>query len=336
MKNFLFLFFILFLSFSVFIFYAKSPNDYPAQREINLPPTMNAAAQIHPFFTLISYNMGYASGNKNNRPVALSEAEIEKNLSEMNGTLWKLHADVIALQEVDLDAARTFHIDQMNRLALGLQIQHMAYAVTWNKRYVPWPYWPIATQFGKMISGQAVLSRYPIVEHQVFDFPKPRSNPFWYNWFYIDRKVQKVVIEIAENRRVTIWNVHLEAFDEVTRTEQTEALIELIRTDLKKTRVSQPTFVLGDFNSPSDFDPTAKTASIKKWEKSRKDIALFLEKTGLMLASGEWSIPSWKPVKKIDHIFYDGVLIPLVVSGTVTGIKASDHLPVWGSFELAK
>src|SRR5690606_20559225 len=144
--------------------------------------------------------------------------------------LLRMRPDLIFLQEVDFRSARSFDIDQLRLLCEKLGMPYAAYTLTWNKKYVAWPYWPFSLHFGRLVSGQAVLSRFPIKQQVLVQFEKPAENPFWYNWFYLDRVVQRMKVEIG-TQSVSVYNIHLEAFTIQTRKEQLQKLSDQIRQD---------------------------------------------------------------------------------------------------------
>lgn len=281
-----------------------------------LPKTLN----------IVTYNIGYASGDKNNLGNILSREEVEKNLSEMAEALKKLNPDIICMQEVDFHSHRTFDIDQFRNLALALQMPYGAYTMTWNKKYVAWPYWPLSRHFGRLVSGQAVLSRYPIVGQDLTVLPKPSSNPFWYNWFYLDRVIQRLRLKVG-NENWALFHVHLEAFDPERRLDQLQILTRLVQHSSAPVKLA-----IGDFNQAS---VVTEGATVEEQDKTGS-LQKFATLTGLRLAeSGApfFTMPSWKPVKNIDHIFYSSPL-ELQKAGNVAGLTASDHLPVWAFFTL--
>jgi endonuclease/exonuclease/phosphatase family metal-dependent hydrolase len=249
--------------------------------------------------TAIAYNIGYASAEKNNEPVELSRDEVMRNLDSMISALKELDPDIVFLQEVDLGASRTFNINQMEYLARGLEMPYAAYVVTWNKRYVAWPYWPPKIHFGKMLSGQAILSRFPIESESFIRFVKPEENHFWYNWFYLDRIAQRISLTVGE-QTWSVWNIHLEAYHQNTRHQQIEGLKGAIQQD------PQTVIAAGDYNEKADVE--LKTFSGQTG----------MEKTG----------------QEIDHIFYSNKL-RLEGSGHLS-ITASDHFPVWARFKVNK
>lgn len=256
---------------------------------------------------VVSYNIGYASGMKNNQGAVLQPEEVEANLAEIAHQLEFLRADIICLQEVDFRAHRTFDQDQLQYLAQRLKMPYVAYVITWNKRYIGWPYWPPQRHFGHMVSGQAVLSRYPIEGQDLLSFKKPEEKPFWYNWFYLDRVAQRLQIRLGK-RRLIVWNLHLESFEEGTRLKQIQKLAGQIQRD-----TSDPLIVAGDYNT--------------------NDLSDFTQHTDLAIASAKntsHTFSSWDPHETIDHILYKD--LSFNSAGVTTGITASDHLPVWAEF----
>lgn len=274
---------------------------------------------------VVTYNIGYASDQKNNQGDVLSRRESEANLVAIADSLVRLRPDIVGLQEVDFASARSHQMDQMTYIARTLRLPYAAYVVTWNHRYVPWPYWPPARQFGQIVSGQVVLSRYPIRAHRVTTFPKPQNNPFWYNWFYLDRVAQYLEIDV-DGRSMAVWHTHLEAFDEETRKAQAGLLVAAIRSDAHPWQI-----VLGDLNSVSHQRPGAIV------EASGGALRILMEGARLRNAESPtptYSFSSWDPIKKIDHILYREPLQVVREGVLAESAVGSDHLPVWAHFQF--
>ncbi len=274
---------------------------------------------------LITYNIGYASGLKNNQALAWTKSEIEENLKAMTLALQKADPDLVFLQEVDFDAKRTFHINQMDVLAKQLHLPYVAYAITWNKHYLPWPYGLPSKNYGQMLSGQAILSRYPILKQEVLKFAKPSRNPFWYNWFYLDRIAQRIEVEMPNKDIFIFYNVHLEAFDSPERLVQINRLLDWVKKE-----TTSFLWVAGDFNSTS-------YSISQSVEESPEALNIFIEKSGLTNAETKdpfYTFPSNQPARKIDQIFYRSGKIELERVGNIMPLTASDHLPVSAIFRL--
>jgi endonuclease/exonuclease/phosphatase family metal-dependent hydrolase len=323
---------LLMAAFLIFLTYAigpgVDPSRFPPQGIVTFPQTGGPPPSPSDTLTVVTYNIGYASGDKNNQGDVLSPAEVEKNLAEMVQVLKPLHPDLLMLQEVDFASHRSLEINQMERLAQGLGLPYGAYAMTWNKKYVAWPYWPFNRHFGKLVSGQAVLSRYPLTHQNIEVFSRPEDNPFWYNWFYLDRVIQSLTVQVGP-APIQIINTHLEAFSEKNKGRQIARLGEFIQQ-----LPTGPKIVAGDFNliwsgtGDLEEDPAVHHALLEK----------FIETTGLQLAGGdrpELSFPSWRPHKQIDLIFYSPSF-RLEEKHTLGQVPASDHLPVWVRLKIPR
>jgi len=309
---------------------AVGPETFPKTAILTFPVREGRLPLEQPKrLRIVTYNIGYAAGGKVDQGSVLAREEVIENLDAIVSVLAQLNADVICLQEVDFESARSFDINQLDYLAKRLEFPYAAYVINWNKRYVPWPYWPPAKHFGRIVSGQVILSRYPLANQETFFFKKPISNPFWYNWGYIDRVAQRVTLQFG-SKPVAIWNVHLEAYDSEVRLRQIGRLSEEVLKDNDRV-----VLVAGDFNSVSYFKPDLSPAEKEELEDSGKGVKSFIKETRFKNAERHprlLSLPSWDPIKKIDHIFYKG--LTLKDSGNSPDIQASDHLPVWAEFEL--
>jgi len=319
----------------LWIAYAASPSvkdpEFPAHAVITYPWASPSPPQnVPPSLKVVTYNIGYGSGKKNNKPVALSRVQVEDNLASMVEALKRINPDVLALQEVDFRSARTYDINEFTYLAKALQMPYGAYVFTWNKNYVAWPYWPPQYQFGRMASGQGVLSRYPILDQEVTVLDKPKQNPFWYNWFYLDHIIQKILLQVGKEP-MTVWHVHLEAFDAPTRLKQIEKFSNLVLADKRKYRLA-----VGDFNSVSFHRDDFSQVEGETLEDAGQAIQEFMKLTGFHNAEWKQSVltmPSWDPIKKIDHIFYADSF-KFQYYGNMENILGSDHLPFWASFSF--
>jgi len=274
-----------------------------------------------PFLKIITYNIGYASDQANNKAVVLDKAQIQNNLDKIIETLKGVKADIVCLQEVDLEAARSCNINQLKYINDALHFPHSDEIITWDNRYVPWPGLRPKFHFGKITSGQAILSHHPLQREEIVTFEKPRENPFWFNHFYPDRAVQKVTVDLG-GEKISLWHLHLEAFRKKARLRQAQHLCKMLKED------SQADLVVGDFNSDS-FCKLEKKASPEALQHLLKNSPLNNAEPQETL----YTFPSWDPWKKIDHILYKKTKLQLESCGNEKFI-ASDHLPLWANFEI--
>jgi endonuclease/exonuclease/phosphatase family metal-dependent hydrolase len=129
------------------------------------------------------------------------------------------------LQEVDINSSRSFFYNQVDSLGKYLNFHQGAYAVNWDKLYVPFPYFSLKYHFSKVYSGQAILSKMQIVSIELLVLDKLINAPFYYNSFYLDRILQINKVQIAKDTLI-LMNVHLEAFDRKRRELQAENVLK--------------------------------------------------------------------------------------------------------------
>jgi len=276
-------------------------------------------------YTIVSYNIGYCSGLTNNSGFNATEAEYSQNVQTILGALKKISPDIVAMQEVDFSSARSYNQDQSLLVAEGLGLRYRANAYTWDKHYVPWPYWPPSHNFGRILSGQSVASRFPVVKQTKTTFPAPEENPFWYNLFYLDRIVQVVELDVA-SRPLVVINIHFEAYKRKTRESQGAALAQMIRDYMDR-----PLILLGDFNARPPWQTNEPTlASILSVEGLRKEFPEEAYQSGN--ETRLYTSSSGNPRSSIDHIFYNDKIKCLSARVLQDAGTGSDHLPVMMEF----
>lgn len=308
----------------------------------------HAAAPAAPPDTLavMTYNIGYLSGMTNNLPVVRERTLFENNLTQAVRLLRRADPDIVGFQEIDFGAARSFDVDQLGELAERLGYAASATAVNWDERYLPFPYgWP-SVHFGRVLSGQAILSRYPILAHERIELART-SRPFYTDALYLDRLAQVAVLNVGGpggERPVAVVNVHLEAFEEATRETQARE----VRAIAERYAARYPTLLIGDFNAPADAARPALPPEEQTRHADDETLALLLEGTAFRPALPDslhrrpvpkvGTYPADAPRIKIDHIFYTpGPLRPVGVPEVLGGgpEPPSDHRAVLMRFVLA-
>jgi len=271
-------------------------------------------------FSIVTYNIGYLSGMTNNRPLAKPKELFDTNLQKVLKELKAVNPDIIAFQEIDFNAARSYHVDQQNEIS-KLGYTYVFEAINWDENYVPFPYWPIKMHFGKIVSGQSILSKYPLKAAQRIVLERVKTTPFYRDAFYLERLAQVVKV-VLNGQEVVLISVHLEAFDKETRVQQFDQVLKLF----KQYKTKYPTILLGDFNS-----------------KARDKAAAIQELFAMPTIGNAAFIPSAidntfdtkNPHKRIDYIFYTKNSIEYIAGSVLHQFEqVSDHLPVKMQFKL--
>ncbi|MFD0860973.1 endonuclease/exonuclease/phosphatase family protein [Sungkyunkwania multivorans] len=312
------LFFV--VGFFAFFFWASSSNLEESEYEKSMTLDVENVTKNDSLFTIATYNIGYLSGMTNNTAKARPRLLFDSNLTKVQEVIESSHIDILALQEIDYASSRSHFVDQQKALA-EMGYANVAQAINWDKKYVPFPKSPWSAHFGKVVSGQSILSKFPIMEHQRIILDKVERLNFFEAPFYLDRLAQVATI-LIDNRPVKVINVHTEAFDQETRMKHLNRLADLY----KKYASDHPTILLGDFNS----EP--------KEETLLKDIIMSIEGIDAAVNDlNEGTFPSIDPTRRIDFIFYNKRFIEAISSRVITEVEdASDHLPVMMTFRLKK
>ncbi|PQJ82825.1 endonuclease/exonuclease/phosphatase family protein [Polaribacter glomeratus] len=311
---------LLVIAFVVFFFWASSSTlDEGEYANILETDSMETPAKDS-VFSIVTYNIGYLSGMTNNLPVAKSKQLFIDNMAIVLAETKKINPDIIAFQEIDYSASRSYFINQQEEIA-KLGYGYRAQTINWDERYLPFPYWPISMQFGKVVSGQSIISKYPLKEHQRIVLSRVADEPYYRNVFYLERLAQVVKV-VLNTKEVVLINAHLEAFDIPTREQQLAEVLKIFN----QYKDAYPTILLGDFNS-SAID---QTAVIQKVFMNNE-----IGNAAFDLQNLEKTFDSKDPYERIDYIFYTKNSIEYV-SGKVLNEfgQASDHLPVFMEFKL--
>ena len=215
-----------------------------------------------------------------------------------------LHADVLALQEVDREQPRSHHADltAVAADAMGAEAHRFVAAIAGT----PGATWMAATgreQPGTAEYGIALLSRYPVRSWQVVRLPAiPFRFPMWLpgprKVIVVDEEPRAAVIAVVEtpHGELTVVNTHLSFVPGWNRRQ-----LRRLRRDL--TAFPGPLVLMGDLNMTP---PTP--SSVTGWRS---------------LGAG-LTFPVDEPDRQLDHVLLRGSL------GTVTAVSApalplSDH-----------
>lgn len=317
------------ICFIVFYFWARRPIVSESEYSILTTYSNGNTTSIKDTFSIMTYNIGYLSGMTNNLAVERPKKLLEENLEKASQLLLDIKTDIVVFQEIDFGSKRTYYINELEQLANKSGFPYGAVSVNWDKQYVPFPYWPIQFNFGEMLSGQAVLSHSPILSSKRVVLPKPDSNPFYYNDFYLDRLAQVIWISTTSDS-ICVINVHFEAWDGPTREVQSEIVLDIYR----KYEIDHPVILLGDFNCNPPFAPDALMEKTIESLIAYPSISMVNQKADYLKNPEQYlTFNSEKPYVKLDYIFYNNLYLDCLDYEVVHQAgEISDHLPVRAVF----
>ncbi|HLR89701.1 MAG TPA: endonuclease/exonuclease/phosphatase family protein [Balneolaceae bacterium] len=238
-----------------------------------------------PELTVMSYNIHHGRG--------LDDVVDLERIAEV---IVESGAEIVALQEVDVGVERSGKVDIAAELARLTGLEH----------YV----------FGKNLDhegghyGVAVISGYPITDHQNLQFEKMGNE---------QRSIQVMKMNV-KGFPLLMMNTHLahRRVDEPERLHFMQAAKDEIIPRYPEVR---GVIFAGDFN---DVPESATHRAVKGFMKDVWEVA----------GDGTegYTIPPDNPGRRIDYIFYNGNLEPS--EAYVPYSSASDHLPVVATFQL--
>jgi endonuclease/exonuclease/phosphatase family metal-dependent hydrolase len=288
-----------------------------------------------------TWNIHYGAGPTMARGAVATRDEVMGNLDAIADWIRESKADIVALQEVDRVGNRGRGIDELEWLRQATGLDHVAWTATWDVPYVPWPGLDPRAHIGRVRSGQAVLSRYPLSKPKRHALVQPAANGFLWNLFYLHRALLEVRADLGDGRELRIFDAHLEAFDVPNK----EIHADTTKALLKAT--GPFVLLLGDMNAvPPEaqhrsafHDEPATDLSTDRTIETLRGIGGLREvvpPSVYAAAEAPWfTFPAHAPNRRLDYIFYGDGLEVRTASVARMEAPPSDHLPVLASFGLA-
>lgn len=232
---------------------------------------------------ILTFNTGYAGldadadffmdGGSGVNPDSVET--VEWNMSGIERILADSDADILLLQEVDTDAARTFGKNQWLQYEHELGDYESRFALNYSCSYVPYP---LKDPIGKIHSGIATYSRYDLaalrqddpddltkrtrVSATRYSLPCPFSWPTRVANLKRCLLVTRIPLD-GKTKELVVVNLHLEAYDDGEgKRAQTEQLMELLTREYAK---GNYVIAGGDFNQ--SFPDSTEEYPIRDGEK---------------------------------------------------------------------
>ncbi len=285
---------------------------------------------------VLTWNVAFGGGTGESTDVHTAE-EVRRNLAAVAAGIRLQDPDIVFLQEVDRRAARSGDIDQFQELRQATGFPYGCFVTTWKLNHLPFPYWPPSRQIGRIHSGQAILSRFPIEACARHPLPQPSEQPSWYNRMYLHRCLQTARLRIGPDRVLDVVNVHLEAYGQANREDQARILAGLVGAPA----AGMPLIVAGDFNAvpsgasmkggfpdePTDFT-TDRTLEIIRAGTGLREV--FLDDAPEVPEAATLTFPAKAETRRLDFVFARS--LPASTRRETIATAASDHRPIVAVF----
>ncbi len=216
-------------------------------------------------FSVVTYNTGYAGLSRDedffmdggSKVQPDSSELVTENLDGISGILKELDADAYFLQEVDRNAKRSYHIDEMEYYEEKLGYEGM-YACNFKCDFVPYPLPPI----GRVEAGLVTMTELNVSEASRLALPES------FQWPIKTCNLKRCMLETripiqGTDRELVLINFHLEAYDSGEGKEaQTRILAQKLSEEYEK---GNYVIAGGDFNQTFDGMDTYPILDTKNW-----------------------------------------------------------------------
>lgn len=271
---------------------------------------------------------------------AISKESVEANTKGAMQELKELDADFLLLQEVDIDADRSYHINQADELKETFSKYGNVFASNFHSAYL---FYPFTDPHGAVDAGLLNFSRYNISEAERRSYPV--DNSFITKFTDLDRCFAVMRIPVEGGHELVLINSHMSAYDEggLIRAEQLKLLNSVMEEEYL---AGNYVIVGGDFNHALGEEVAEGFPSEQKFPAwvsilTQEEMA---EGITIQRAENELEVPTCRGA---DIPYTKGVNFTTVVDGFLvsdnvravaenidTDFAYSDHNPVKLRFEL--
>lgn len=166
----------------------------------------------------------------------MTKEEVAGNLRGLAQKIRQTNPDVLLLQEVDVESKRCAYVDNLQWLLDHTPLNYGVYASQWRADYVP------SDGVGRVDSGNAILSRWPLTDAQRLALPLIESQDDLTRYFYLRRNILIAKVDVPSSGELWLLNTHTSAFsDDGTKKKQIDRLVE----ELDRLNADAARFVAG-------------------------------------------------------------------------------------------
>lgn len=301
-------------------------------------------------YTIVTQNLGFGAytrdftffmdGGTESR--AASEESVISCINLGVDTVESFDPDFIVFQEIDIDATRSYHVNQYDMLSERFSDYSRVKAINYDSAYLMYP---ILEPHGASLSSMVTLSKYEITSSLRRSFPISTS---FSKFLDLDRCYSVSRVAVEGGKELVIYNVHSSAYggsDEI-RTAQMTMLMNDMKAEYDKGN-----YVVcgGDFNHDFTGDSTQKlnngmgTLDFGWAQPFPEDLIPEGFSRAISYKGGEYN-PTCRdcdiPYEEGNFtIIVDGFIISdnvkcVEVENIVTGFEYADHNPVVMKFIL--
>lgn len=179
--------------------------EYQARELVDTPPPGDE-------LVVMTWNVKFSGGridfffDCHGDRVLMTEDEVLNNLEGLAAKIRQVDPDVLLLQEVDVDSKRVAFVDTLQWLVDHTDLNYGVYASQWRADYIP------SDGLGSVDSGNAILSRWPLVDGERVALPLIDDQDALTRYFWLRRNLLRTRVELPRRGNLWVVNIHTAAF----------------------------------------------------------------------------------------------------------------------------
>jgi endonuclease/exonuclease/phosphatase family metal-dependent hydrolase len=179
---------------------------YYSTGEKNLAPQPDSTVKVMTWNIRFGIGRGPWFGDACDYKVIYNKDEIIANLAAIAGRINSVQPDILLLQEVDINSARSAYVDQLRWLLDNTYFNYAVYGSQWKAKFIP------SDGLGRMDEANAILSRWPISEAKRLQLLLRDDQDGLTRYFYERCCMVKAKISIPGFEDFYVVNIHASAF----------------------------------------------------------------------------------------------------------------------------
>lgn len=287
--------------------YAISRARSPARRIRVVGDAPTVATEPSSRIKILIYNIAHGRGPIDDNWEEGGDAKRDR-IRKIAERIKRVDPDIVVLNEVDFHSTWSGDQNQAEAIARAAEFPNWAEQRNLDFRFI----------YGSWKFGNAVLSKYPIVDTQLVDFPAQLRLE---SWLAGHKRGVVCTLQISQSHQVRVLAVHLEYRDEDVRVASAQVIADLAESS------DVPLIAAGDFNStPTGFPNSLKTGGGENAMDLLIDIGHFQHEPRAAPTPLDFTFSTNEPTEVIDWI-----LIPsewTFAEYAVIDWNLSDHRPV--------
>ena len=293
-------------------------------------------AKTNTEYSIVTYNVGFGAytpdysffmdGGKSSW--AKSKDSVIETIGGCIKTLQDIDPDISLIEEIDLNATRSYHVPELDYFARDLSYENYVFAVNYDSAFL---FYPLTQPHGKTLAGIGTFSKFPITSAVRRSFPISEG---FSKILDLDRCYSVARIPVENGRELVVYAVHMSAYGNSAEVREGQKIMLL--QDMKE-EVDKGNYVIcgGDFNH--DLVADDSSTDVESWAYP------FPSLTNEEKAALAPTCRSAETEMKPDMVTY--VLDGFIISDNVeqvsyetvdTGFEYSDHNPVRLVFKLSE